>query len=84
MIVLSSDKELECGDQKCIYKYQSAESLIREVMVYCQESAFTDASFGYEKKIQLMGIYSPLGRCARHFLLLPQVRYGEKAGMLFT
>lgn len=84
MIVLSSDKELECGDQKCIYKYQSAESLIREVMVYCQESAFTDASFGYEKKIQLMGIYSPLGRCGKTlFALTAGQIWGESRNALY-
>lgn len=84
MIVLSSDRELEHTGQKYIYKYQSAESLIREVMAYCQESVFTAASYGYEKKIQLIGIYSPLGRCGKTlFSLTAGQIWGESRNVLY-
>ena len=83
-IVLSSDREPEHVEQKCIYKYQSAESLIREVMAYCQESVFPDASYGYKKKIQLIGIYSPLGRCGKTlFALTAGQIWGESRNVLY-
>ena len=83
-IVLASDREPEHVKQKCIYKYQSAESLIREVMAYCQESVFPDAGYGYKKKIQLIGIYSPLGRCGKTlFALTAGQIWGESRNVLY-
>ena len=83
-ILLSSDREPEHVEQKCIYKYQSAESLIREVMAYCQESVFPDAIYGHKKKIQLIGIYSPLGRCGKTlFALTAGQIWGESRNVLY-
>lgn len=84
LIVLSSDRETEYREQKCIYKYQSAESLIREVMAYCQESVFADTSCSYEKKVQLIGVYSPLGRCGKTlFALTAGQIWGESRNVLY-
>ena len=51
MIILSSEKESEAGEDRYVYKYQSAESLVREVMTYCQESPPTELELGYKKKL---------------------------------
>lgn len=84
MIVLSSDREPEHTDQNYIYKYQSAESLIREVMTYCQEAILTDTVCGYEKKLRLIGIYSPLGRCGQTlFALTAGQIWGESRNTLY-
>ena len=64
-IVILSEGEPH-GEYDSVYKYQSSESLIREVMAGC-EAEFTDdiplknRNFSAE----IIGVYSPLGRCLK-------------------
>lgn len=84
MIVLCADRKPEHTDKKCIYKYQSAESLIREIMTYCRESVLAETNDGYGKKIQLTGVYSPLGRCGKTlFALTAGQIWGESRTVLY-
>ncbi len=84
MIILSSEKESEAGEDRYVYKYQSAESLVREVMTYCQESPPTELELGYKKKLGMAGIYSPLGRCGKTlFALTVGQILGEQKNTLY-
>ena len=84
MIILSSEKESGTDTMKYIYKYQSAESLIREVMSYCGESFYQETAVEYKKRLQLTGIYSPLGRCGKTlFALTAGQIWGEDKETLY-
>lgn len=82
MILLSDEKEKE-GNHKYVYKYQSADSVIREVMEYYTQNAalFSMAARG----LSIIGVYSPLGRCGKTlFALTAGQLLGEKKSVLYV
>ena len=53
-----------------VYKYQSADSVIREVMTYyCQQPA-ENPLVVLGRKAKVLGVYSPIGRCLKTSLAL--------------
>lgn len=70
-IYLSEEPKTDAGSEKEIYKYQSGDDIIREVMAaYCEmpEAAVIP---GLKKKgKRLIGIYSPVNRCGKTSLAL--------------
>ncbi len=71
LIILSEDKKKERGNHRCIYKYQSVECIVREVMEYCaQTQMFSAACSAAEAKMQIIGVYSPAGRCGKTMFAL--------------
>lgn len=71
VITLSEGEGAVSGnDYPSVYKYQSADSLVREVMArYCDqpvEELFSAAG----RRAKILGIYSPLGRCRKTSLAL--------------
>lgn len=66
-IRLSEERKKEEGGKKEIYKYQSGDDIIREVMACYGEMSGAESAFGdyggNEKR--LIGIYSPIGRCGK-------------------
>lgn len=70
-VILLSDGEVyeELSDYESIYKYQSAEHIIKEVLCCCAEYARPVAGMYYGKKeFEVHGIYSPIGRCGKSAL----------------
>lgn len=62
-----------------IYKYQSSENIVREVMNYCAKP-FMDLS----TKAEIVGVYSPLGNVYKTaFSLALAHAYGEKCSVLY-
>lgn len=55
------------GKKKEIYKYQSGDDIIREVMAcYCEmPGAAGGSGSGYGKAGRMIGVYSPVGRCGK-------------------
>lgn len=68
MILLSEQKEKEEGS-KCVYKYQSADSIIREVMEYYTGPAIAALQL-QNRKMSVIGVYSPVSRCAKTLFAL--------------
>lgn len=71
-IVSLCDKEVvELGEEKTgIYKYQSGDSVMREVMAcYCQQPAAQALAF-LGARAMIIGIYSPVNRCLKTSLAL--------------
>lgn len=70
-VILLSDGEIyeEYSDFESIYKYQSAEYIIKEVLCYCAEYArpMTGMYCG-KKEFEIHGVYSPIGRCGKSVL----------------
>lgn len=67
-IILLSDGSLEekFSDYDVIYKYQSAETILREVLGYYAEiSGPTIGMFGRKKEFEIHGVFSPVGRCGK-------------------
>ena len=63
IVVLSDEKEEKRLPYKCIYKYQSAESVIKEVMEYYTEKTQVSFYSDVEQGMKIVGIYSPSDIC---------------------
>lgn len=70
-IILLSDGEIyeTFSNYESIYKYQSAENILKEVLCYYAEYARPVAGMNYGKQgFEVYGIYSPVGRCGKSAL----------------
>lgn len=70
-IILLSEGEIyeEFSDYESIYKYQSAEHILKEVLCYYAEYAKPVTGMYYGKKeFEVHGVYSPIGRCGKSAL----------------
>ena len=70
-IILLSDGEVyeEFSDYESIYKYQSAEHILKEILCYYAEYAKPVTGINYRKKeFEVYGVYSPIGRCGKSAL----------------
>lgn len=65
MILLSKEREKEGEDHKCVYKYQSADSIINEVMEYYTKMPSAAVLTMPVRKMAVIGVYSPVGRCGK-------------------
>lgn len=67
-IILLSDGEVfeEFSDYESIYKYQSAEHILKEILCYYAEYARpVTGMYARKKELEVHGIYSPVGRCGK-------------------
>ena len=53
------------GGSSSVYKYQSADSIVREVMAYYCESSEEEMVMVSRSRARILGIYSPVGRCLK-------------------
>ena len=70
-IILLSDGEIyeAFSDYESIYKYQSAEHIMKEVLCYYAEYAKPVTGMHYGKQeFEVYGVYSPVGRCGKSAL----------------
>ena len=70
-IILLSDGEVyeEFSDYESIYKYQSAEHILKEILCYYAEYAKpVTGMFHGKKEFEVHGVYSPIGRCGKSVL----------------
>ena len=70
-IILLSDGEVyeAFSDYESIYKYQSAEQIMKEVLCYCAEYVRPVTTMCYgQKSFVVYGVYSPIGRCGKSIL----------------
>lgn len=84
IVILSEGVHLPELDQyPSVYKYQSSSDVIREVMAcYGEEKSLSSVQFPVLKKnTEILGVYSPLGRCLQtsFALTLGQILAKEKA-----
>jgi len=64
IIVLSEDKEMaNCLYEKAIYKYQSSENIIKEIICYyAEQTGQSNNLFSLKEKTKVLGVYSPVSR----------------------
>lgn len=70
-IILLSDGEVyeEFSDYESIYKYQSADHIVKEILCYYAEFARPMTGMYYGKnEFEVYGVYSPIGRCGKSAL----------------
>ena len=70
-IILLSDGEIyeDFSDYESIYKYQSADHIMKEVLCYYAEYARPVTGMHYGKQeFEVYGVYSPVGRCGKSAL----------------
>lgn len=66
-VVILSEKEGKAGDPEvpCVYKYQSSDAIVREVMACYGESPADFPEFSSRGGARILGVYSPIGRCLK-------------------
>ena len=70
-IILLSEGELyeEFSEYERIYKYQSAEKILKEILCCYAEYAYSATGMFFGKKeFEVYGVYSPVGRCGKSAL----------------
>ena len=67
-----TEERTGCSEQE-IYKYQSGDDIIREVMTFYCDLPGTEptASLAFGKQKRLIGVFSPVGRCGKTCLAYP-------------
>lgn len=84
IILLSEDKEKQEKEHKCIYKYQSADSVIREIMEYYVQNSAAAVMAAAARKIAFLGVYSPVGRCEKTLFSMTAAQIlGESKQVLY-
>lgn len=83
-VILLTDERQEEEGHKCVYKYQSAESVIQEVMTYYAENTAPALYTLARRKTEIIGVYSPVNRCSKTMfaLTIGQI-LGEKKSVLY-
>lgn len=65
-VIVLREEEGKIGDHSSIYKYQSCEKILQEVMCCCAGKGLSaDVFLGTKRKtnLQLIGLYTPIHRC---------------------
>lgn len=65
VIILRESFEPDASDIKTIYKYQSTEAIIGELLEWVMEKGTLRRVATDGKSMKLIGIYSPVGRCLK-------------------
>lgn len=70
----------ESGGYPSVYKYQSSESLVAEVMNCYARQELLQPVFTAKKDVEVIGVYSPVGRCGKtcFALALGQILAGSR------
>lgn len=76
MILSEGERIKELSKYPCVYKYQASDQLIREVMDYYVQDQAAEPTVLLKKKVRVIGIYSPAGRCLKTSFALA---YGQLA-----
>ena len=71
-IYMSEETEKQMDSGKEIYKFQSGDDIIREVMAaYCELPGVKEGNPGlFSEEKKMIGVYSPVGRCGKTSLAL--------------
>lgn len=70
-ILLLTDGEVyeDFSDYENIYKYQSAEKILKEILYcYAEYARPTTGNYFWKKEFEIHGVYSPIGRCGKSVL----------------
>lgn len=69
VVVLAEGEAVPAEDEyPSVYKYQSSDSIIREVLAHYCEQPRSASRVLLGKKAKLLGVYSPIGRCLKSSL----------------
>ncbi len=86
LFVLCEQKNFSCEDVRCfIYKYTSAEDILRQTMAFYEpDELYPAISFQGKQLSNIIGVYSPLNRCGKtSFSLALAIQYGMRSSCLF-
>lgn len=87
LILLSEENLSSKKNLPCLFKYQPCSHLFQELMKLCADRIFLNAensNHSVEKKLTLIGVYSPVSRCGKTaFALATSQLLSKKAPTLF-
>ena len=64
-LLLSGDTLKESRNERAIYKYQSIERIIKEIMLYAATIDNLKNLISRKNQMKLIGMFSPIGRCGQ-------------------
>lgn len=65
LVVLGEDIGKEINNMKVLYKYQSSEQIIKELLDWIALEGILGRTTVGSKELKLIGIYSPVGKCLK-------------------
>lgn len=65
LIILGEDYGKEYKDVKILYKYQSSEQIIKELLDWIALEGILGRAVVDSKELKLIGVYSPVGKCLK-------------------
>lgn len=65
MVLSEGEVAEECSGYPSVYKYQSSESLVAEVMNCYARQDTAQPVFPMKREMSVIGVYSPVGRCGK-------------------
>lgn len=65
LLLLGEDGGKEKDDLKILYKYQSSEQIIKELLDWIAREGILGRTTADSKELKLIGIYSPVGKCLK-------------------
>lgn len=65
MVLSEGELQREYSDCPMVYKYQSSESLVAEVMSYYAHQELPQPGFALKREVNICGVYSPVSRCGK-------------------
>ena len=65
LVVLGEDCGNEYRDVSIIYKYQSSEQIIKELLDWIAVEGILGRTMADSKELKLIGVYSPIGKCLK-------------------
>lgn len=65
LLVLGEDYGEELKDIKILYKYQSSEQIIKELLNWIAREGILGRTSVDSKELKLIGVYSPVGKCLK-------------------
>lgn len=82
-VLLLEDQELPVPDLPGVYKYQAPEELLRKALGFCEEKERKERPTAVPGKLEIIGIYSPVGRTRRtsFALALGQILANNRAAL---
>ncbi len=70
-VILTGTKKVpQEGKYPCVYKFQSVDAILREIMAFCGEQTEACVEISAGKAAKVIGVFSPLGRCRKTSLAI--------------
>ncbi len=64
-LIILSENRLHDKEERVIYKYQSCEIILKELLLYASQKERLNSIICRKNQMKIIGLFSPIGRCGR-------------------